>query len=205
MVKYGQCPRCKNLDERCDDCNGINHFGRVETLATYLRKMNKDLVIRTSIIASTVAYLIAFYPGYENITNTTAKLLSVVSSWYLGVAPAYFSDYVIFNFKEITPLKLSPECSGLTVITIFIIVIWLIQNVSLRSRIEAFIFVPILYFANVIRLLMAVIIGDKINVSALSVYHGTVGQLFIFVVLVTCFMIFISFRRDNILRQTPTK
>ncbi len=182
MMKYCQCKCYKNLGK-------------------HLRKVSKDLAIRTLVIMSTVAYLIAFYPGYESVTNMTAKLLSVVSSWYLGVAPAYFNDYVIFNFKEITPLKLSPECSGLTVITIFVIVVWLIPNVSLRSRIGAFVFIPILYFANIIRLLMAVIIGDKINVSTLSIYHGTVGQLFIFAMLVVCFMIFIKFQRDDTLKK----
>lgn len=204
MVKYGQCMSCKNMNKSCGDCNGINHLERVETITTYLRKINKDLAIRISVIASIVAYMIAFYPGYEGITNTTARLLSVVSSWYLGVVPAYFNDYVIFNFKEITPLKLSPECSGLTVVIIFIIVVWLIPNVRLKNRIYALVFVPILYFANIIRLLMAVIIGDKINVNALSIYHGTVGQLFIFVMLIACFMIFIKFQRSNIPQQMPT-
>ncbi len=202
MMKYDQCMSCKNTNKTCDNCDGITNLERMETFTSNLRKMSKDLAIRTLVIMSTVAYLIAFYPGYESVTNMTAKLLSVVSSWYLGVAPAYFNDYVIFNFKEITPLKLSPECSGLTVITIFIIVVWLIPNVSLRSRIGAFVFIPILYFANIIRLLMAVIIGDKINVNTLSIYHGTVGQLFIFTVLVICFMVFIKLQRGDTLQKT---
>lgn len=153
--------------------------------------------IRSIVLLILVGYIVTFYPSYKDLTSLTVSSLAIVSSLYIGVIPVHGTNDIFFNFNGITPLIVSPECSGLTVITVFTAIVWLVPGISIKRRIYALLLIPVLFAVNVLRLLMAVIIGDKINVNALSIYHGTLGQLFIFVAMISCFVIFMALNRKD--------
>lgn len=161
--------------------------------------------IRSIVLLMLAGYIIASYPNYETLTSLTVASLAMVSSLYIGVIPIHESNSIFFNFNGITPLIVSPECSGLTVITVFTAIVWLVPCVSIKRRTYALLLIPVLFAINVSRLLIAVIIGDKFSVDALSVYHGTLGQLFIFVTMIMCFAIFMKLGRSEDAKLSYTK
>jgi exosortase/archaeosortase family protein len=158
--------------------------------------MKKETILRLSIIIFLILLLINFYPEYDLLTNITVKLLAIVSSLYFGFIPIYSKNTIFYNFESITPIVVSPECSGLFVIFVFLFVVWLVPNVSIKNRLYAFGLVPILFFGNILRLFIAIVVGDKFNTDALQIYHGTIGQLFIFIILISCFIMFTNFNKN---------
>lgn len=160
--------------------------------------MKKENIIRGFVLAVMIGIIVYFYPKYDILTNFTVKVVVLLSSLYLGIVPAYYENNIFYNFHgSTTTLTISPECTGLFVILMFLSVVWVVPNVSLKNRIYAFIFAPIIYLSNIIRLLIAVIIGDKMNTDALVLFHGTAGQLFIFLVLIGCFVVFINSNKKD--------
>lgn len=158
--------------------------------------MKKNTIFRVLILLILVSLLAYFYPKYDILTNLTIEILVVMSSLYFGIMPSYYENIIFYNFGNITPIIVSPECSGLFIIFVFLFVVWLVPNVSIKNRLYAFMLIPILFFGNILRLFIAIIIGDKFNTDALQIYHGTIGQLFIFVILISCFIIFTNFNKE---------
>lgn len=159
--------------------------------------MKNEIYLRVAVITSISWLIVYFSPKYDYLTNYTTKLLAILSYYIIGVVPGYYQNSIIFNFGVLTPMSVSPECSGLIAILVFLMVIWLVPNASLKSRIYAFALVPIIYFSNIFRLLVAVAIGNKFGVEPVTLYHATIGQLFTFVMLISCFIIFIKFSRNT--------
>lgn len=159
--------------------------------------MNKERILRVSVITTLILLILYFYPKYDILTNLTIKILAISSSLYFGIVPIYYGNTIFLNFGNITPLVVSPECSGIFLIFVFLLVVWFVPNIDIKNRLYAFMLVPIIISSNIIRLLVAIIIGDKFNTDVLRLYHGTIGQLFIFVVLIGCFIIFINYSKEN--------
>jgi exosortase/archaeosortase family protein len=151
-------------------------------------KLNEKYV-RTSAIMLIISTIIWFYPRYDMLTSTTVKSVAVLSTYIIGVVPAYSNNTIMYNFGGMT---VSPECSGVIMMFVFLIVVWFIPNLSLITRIGGIILVPILYVTNILRLLIAVEIGNIYGATAVTVFHATIGQLFSFVILVGCFIMFLK-------------
>jgi exosortase/archaeosortase family protein len=167
--------------------------------------MKKDSAIKISVILTLIVYLVIFYPNYSYLTDNTVKLLAIASSYFVGVTPVYYQNNIFVNFGTITPIIVSPECSAIIAMAVFLIVVCLVPNVSLKSRVYAFTLVPIIYFTNLFRLLLGIVIGNKFGVNSMILYHATVGQVFTFIVLVTCFIIFVRFNKHHDIASHKTE
>lgn len=163
----------------------------------YISNIKKELWLRMLIITILTSLIIIFYPKYEILTNITVMILSILSGFFIGTTPIFYQNNLILNLDSITPIVVSPECSGLFILIIFLLVIWLVPNISIKSRFFSFLLIPILFFSNIIRLLFAVIIGDKFGVESLIFYHATIGQIFIFVIMVYCFILVVKYNDMN--------
>jgi exosortase/archaeosortase family protein len=168
--------------------------------------MKNEKYLRISVVLSLILLILVFYPKYENLTSNTVKTLAIGSSYIIGVIPSYQQNTIFYNFKDIiTPISVSPECSGLLAMFVFLIVVWLVPDVSIKNRILAFILTPIIYFSNILRLLIAVIIGNSFGSDSVVLYHATIGQLFSFIMLIICFIIFINFSKNKNLNEEDLK
>src|SRR4030065_999687 len=122
--------------------------------------MKKETIFRLLVIFILTSLLVYFYPEYDLLTNITVKVLAIISSLYIGVIPSYYENNIFYNFGNITPIIVSPECSGLFIIFVFLFVVWLVPNTTIKTRLYAFLLIPILFFSNVLRLFVAVVLGD---------------------------------------------
>ncbi len=170
----------------------------------YIFNIKKELWIRILIITILISLIIIFYPKYEILTNITVMMLSILSEFFIGTTPIFYQNNLILNLGSITPIVVSPECSGLFILIIFLLVVWLIPNISIKSRFFSFLLIPILFFSNIIRLLFAVIIGDKFGVESLIFYHATIGQIFIFIIMIYCFILIIKYNDTQSIYRITT-
>lgn len=156
-------------------------------------KIKKTDYIRLMVLIGTTIFLILSYPDFEPIPEITAEAAAIVMTIYFGVTPIVYENNIFLDMHNmIYPMTVSPECSGITVVILFIIVIFLIPGISLKHRLYSFFFIIPLYLANVLRIVSSVIIGDNTNMEILAWYHGTVGQLLIFLAMIVTFAIFLK-------------
>lgn len=156
----------------------------------------KNNIIRISILALLVIYIIAEYPHYTSIVNLTMLGVVTIMGLYYGVKPAYIDNNLLFKIDDgMHVAHISPECSGVTVMALFLIVIFLVPDVDLRYRFFGLLLLPILFLANTLRIVFDVILSN--NADTLIFLHATAGQLFIFIVMVMCFIIFIKISKKR--------
>lgn len=159
--------------------------------------MKNEAYLRASVILTFILFVIYFYP-YDYLTTYTTRSVAVLSLFFIDVVPSYYQNYIFFNFGTITPVSISPECSGLIAIIVFLFVVWLVPNMSLKNRVYAFALIPVIYFSNIVRILVGIIIANKFGADSLIIYHATMGQIFIFVVLIVCFITFVKFNENTV-------
>lgn len=158
-----------------------------------LLKIKKADYIRLIVLVGIATFLILSYPDFEPIPNITAKAAAIVMTFYFGVTPVVYENHILLDMHSmIYPMTVSPECSGVTVVALFIIVIFLIPDINIKHRLYSFFFIIPLYLANVLRIVSSVIVGDNTNIETLAWYHGTVGQLFIFLAMIVTFAMFLK-------------
>ena len=158
-----------------------------------LLKIKKTDCIRLIVLVGIVTFLILSYPGFEPIPEITAGAAAIVMTIYFGVTPTVYENHIFLDMhNNIYPMTVSPECSGIIVVALFIIVIFLIPDISLKHRFYSFFFAIPLYLANVLRIVSSVIVGDNTNIETLAWYHGTIGQLLIFLAMIVIFAIFLK-------------
>ena len=157
-----------------------------------LKIKNTDY-IRLIVLIGITAFLILSYPSFEPIPEITAESAAIVMTIYFGITPTVYQNHIFLDMHNmIYPMTVSPECSGITVVALFIIVIFLIPGISLKHRFYSFFFTVPLYLANVLRIVSSVIVGDITNIETLVLYHGTIGQLLIFLAMIVIFAIFLK-------------
>lgn len=156
-------------------------------------QIKRDGYIRIMVLISIAMFLILSYPDFEPIPRITAKAAAIIMTLYFGTTPIAHENHIFLDINNmIYPMIVSPECSGITVIALFIIVIFLIPNINLKHRFYSFLLAIPLYFANVLRIVSSVIVGDSTNIEILAWYHGTIGQLLIFLAMIISFAIFLK-------------
>lgn len=154
---------------------------------------NKDTIIRGFVLSAIVIYIIAAYPKYDPFPNLTGTLMSWILSFYLDDIPMAFRNYILVRQDDVRyGLLISPECSGLLVMLVFIIVVFMTPGLKLRHRFYSIFFIPILFIANSIRVATGVIFADLTNMNNLTVYHASIGQILMFVVMIGTYIVFLK-------------
>jgi exosortase/archaeosortase family protein len=154
--------------------------------------MKLDKIVRICILISLVYILTYQFPGYETFTTSSTAILAYIIGLYTGVTPVHYDNIILLHIdNELISLIVSSECSGLITLVLFIITIFMLPNIEMKHRLYSFIFLPILYFANISRILLEVIIGDYISISAMSIFHMIIGQILYFSILITCYIAFL--------------
>ncbi len=156
-------------------------------------KINKDTLIRATVILFISGYFLLTFPNFEPFPQKTAQLAAMLLSLYAGVTPVYHDNHIFVNlYDRISVVNISPECSGVILLSVFALVIFITPLIKLQHRFYALLFLPLILVANVFRIVTGIIIGDYTSLEVLLLYHSSFGQVFIFIVLITSFIWFLK-------------
>jgi exosortase/archaeosortase family protein len=92
--------------------------------------------------------------------------------------------------------ELSSECCGLILFAMFFIAVFLVPNFSYKHRLIAVFFIPVIFLGNILRIAFGVIIGYHFSADASIFFHDTFGQMFIFVWVIVCFLLWLKITKN---------
>jgi exosortase/archaeosortase family protein len=155
-----------------------------------------DIAIRASLILLSVAYLIVGFPSYEPLP----KITSNADAFFLntiGVHTINEGRFLIVSFPEANRIyELSSECCGLILFAMFFIAVFLVPNFSYKHRFIAVLFLPLIFFGNIFRIALGIIIGYHFSADASVFFHDTFGQILIFVWVIICFLLWLKITKN---------
>ena len=155
-----------------------------------------DIAIRASLILLCVAYLIAGFPSYEPLSKITSNADAFVLNT-IGVHTVNEGRYLVVAFPQVSRIyELSSECCGLILFAMFFIAVFLVPNFSYKHRLVAVLFLPIIFFGNIVRIALGVLIGYHVSADASVFFHDTFGQIFIFIWVIVCFLLWLKITRN---------
>lgn len=158
-----------------------------------MMKINRDKLIRTTVILLIGGYFLLTFPNFEPFPQITTQLVAIVLSLYIGVTPVYHDNHIFLNlYDQISVINISPECSGVILLSVFALVMFITPHIKLWHRFCALLFLPLILLANVFRIVSGIIIGDYTSVEILLLYHSSFGQVFIFLVVIASFIWFLK-------------
>lgn len=152
--------------------------------------MNKENIVRIGVIGAIVSWLIFAYPIYNPFQKITISALKFFLT-LIKIKTTNVQNYIVVQFSDIKIFKLSIECAGVVLIAIFLIGIFITPNIQFMIRLLGLLFVPIIFLANIARIMMTIIVADYSPKISIFV-HNSVGQLFILGVAVICYVYFIK-------------
>ena len=163
-------------------------------------RLDHSFWIKSLVILLMLLYLITrfpyFYPFPETTGWSTAQVLTL-----LGMQAISVENLLIVQGLPV--MEVSAECSGVVLMIIFMLVIFLIPGIKLSHRMGSVFFIPVLYFGNIIRLTIDTLAGLKFGPEALVFFHDTLGQVFIFFWTIMLYIIWLRLF-DNFPREKRT-
>jgi exosortase/archaeosortase family protein len=156
--------------------------------------MKKDNIIILTVILLICLYLLLKYPEYKPLPEITAKGVSYILGPFFGFQPLTYNNIILLNLENrFITLTISPECSGILIISIFIFVIFITPKLKLKHKFLSLLFVPLIILLNIIRIALGVVVGTKMSsTEILLIFHNSFGQVFIFFVLIIVYIIFLK-------------
>jgi exosortase/archaeosortase family protein len=155
-----------------------------------------DIAIRTSLIVTVVAYLIVGFPSYEPLP----KITSNADAFFLntiGMQTITEGRFLVVSFPEVNRIyELSSECCGLLLFAMFLIAVFVVPSFSYKHRLIAVLFLPLIFFGNIFRIALGIIIGYHFSADASVFFHDTFGQIFIFIWVIACFLIWLKITKN---------
>ncbi|MBU1940647.1 MAG: archaeosortase/exosortase family protein [Candidatus Thermoplasmatota archaeon] len=151
-----------------------------------------SLIIRGCILGACFLYVILAFPLYKPLPQITAYLNAQLLQ-LLHISAVAVDNLIVVSFPEVTRIyELSSECSGLVLYIMFLVGIFIVPAFSLRHRLIALGFVPLLFFGNTLRVLAGVMVGYHFSAESSEFFHDTFGQIIIFSWVLVCFIIWLK-------------
>jgi exosortase/archaeosortase family protein len=173
-----------------------NLMGRVKALAglalAYVRKVKPDTAYRLTALLLIAVYLATAYPHFSPIPEITAKVTAGAIS-LLGYNVTNYKNILIIDFFN--PVKISSECSGVILALAFILTIQLVPHIPIPARLTSLLLIPFVFFGNILRIILAVIIGLKVSAQAMILYHDSLSQVLIFFWAISIYIVWLKLHR----------
>jgi exosortase/archaeosortase family protein len=84
----------------------------------------------------------------------------------------------------------------------FLVGVFIAPGFSLRHRLFALAFLPVLFLGNVVRIMLGVLAGVHFSADASIFFHNTFGQVLIFFWVLICFIVWLkvtdNFPKDSL-------
>lgn len=155
--------------------------------------IDMDRAVRCIVIGLVLGIIVIGYPGYEPVPQITAKLTAYILGCFIGAAPAVHGNIVFLKINnDITALDISPECSALVAMLVFISVMFITPGIKLKHRLYSLLLVPVLYAVNLFRITSETFVGSISNIRIMSIYHVGVGQIVFFSAMILLYIGFLK-------------
>jgi exosortase/archaeosortase family protein len=155
-----------------------------------------DIAIRTGLILACIAYLIIGFPSYEPLPKITSNADAVFLNT-IGIRTVDEGRFLVVSFPTTDRIyELSSECCGLILFAMYFIAIFLVPNFSFKHRFIAVLILPLIFFGNIVRIALGIVIGCFFSVDASVFFHDTFGQFLIFMWVIVCFMLWLKLTRN---------
>lgn len=155
-----------------------------------------DIAIRTALILVCIAYLIVGFPSYEPLPKITSNANALFLNT-IGVHTVNEGRFLVVSFPTTDRIyELSSECCGLILFAMYFIAIFLVPNFSYKHRFIAVLFLPLIFFGNIFRIALGIIIGYHFSVDASVFFHDTFGQILIFIWVILCFLLWLKITKN---------
>jgi exosortase/archaeosortase family protein len=155
-----------------------------------------DIAIRASLILLCIAYLIIGFPSYEPLPKVTSNADAVFLNT-VGLHTVNEGRFLVVSFPEANRIyELSSECCGLILFAMFFIAVFLVPNFSYKHRLIAVLFIPLIFFGNILRIALGIIIGYHFSPEASVFFHDTFGQILIFIWVIVCFLVWLKITKN---------
>jgi exosortase/archaeosortase family protein len=155
-----------------------------------------DIAIRASLILVCIAYLIVGFPTYEPLP----KITSSADAFFLntiGINTVNSGRFMVVSFPQADRIyELSSECCGLILFAMYFIAIIVVPDFSYKHRFIAVLLLPLLFFGNIFRIALGIVIGYHISADASVFFHDTFGQILIFVWVILCFLLWLKITKN---------
>ncbi|MDP2666010.1 MAG: exosortase/archaeosortase family protein [Candidatus Diapherotrites archaeon] len=150
------------------------------TSTSSFREQGKNILkwgIVLLVVGGILAYAVLEFPYYYPFPELTSWLAAIILN-LIGVFSAPWGNYLVV--EGLPPLEVSAECSGVVLMLIFPLTIFLMPVFPLTHRVASLLFVPFLFLGNTLRIVADVLVGLQFSPEALILHHDSVGQVMIF-------------------------
>lgn len=159
-------------------------------------KVKWDRIILLVVFLCIGIFLIFGYPSYSPLPELTATSTAWMLSG-IGIDSIADGNHLVVSYLDYDrPFELSPECGGIILFSMFIIGIFLIPGFDIKHKLSALLFVPILFFGNIIRIVLGIVVGYKYSINAAVLFHNSIGQVLMFLVIIVCYVIWLKATRN---------
>lgn len=156
-------------------------------------KTDIDKIVRLAVLCFLLGIFIIGYPNYFPIPQITALLTAKILGCFIGASPIVSQNSVLLSINnDIVSLDISPECSALIAMLLFISVMFITPGIKLKHRLYSLLFIPILYFVNLLRITFEVFVGTRFNIEAMSLFHAGIGQIMFFSTMILLYIGFLK-------------
>lgn len=161
------------------------------------------LWVKLLVIGLILFYLITNFPDFKPFPEITAFLVAYILGFF-GVIAVNWGHLLVV--EGLPGLEVSAECSGIILMMIFPLTIFLIPSVKIGHRLASLAFIPVLFLGNIIRITVDVLIGIHYSTDLLIFFHDTIGQVFIFFWAIGLYLIWLrmfnNFPKEKVPRVT---
>lgn len=162
--------------------------------------MNKSIIIRISVISLILLWIIFSYPNFYPIPELTTKSMQYSLS-LLNIDSLAYNKYLVADMNGLNKIfSISWECAGLILYSIFIIGAFMFPKIPMKLRFMSILFIPLLFIANIFRMILSVITAKYINADFSVIFHNSIGQILIFGLAIAIFISWIKASNKYILK-----
>ena len=144
------------------------------------------------VVASIAAYALYTYPRFYPFPELTSLGVGSLLR-FANLEAVSAGRYLVVTFKNVSqPLAISGECAGIIIMLVYMGVIFISPYFSLTHKFSAMVVIPLILLGNIIRIFIAVLLGHYVSVNTMLAFHNSVGNVFMFVWAIVCYLLWLS-------------
>lgn len=156
-----------------------------------------DKTIVGLVLASLIAYTVFTYPAFPPLPRLTRLVVGGLLN-QVGIQAAQFKTQLVVDFgRSSQAVAISADCSGAIILLVFLFVIFISPYFTIAQKFLSFWLIPLVWAGNVVRIFLAVLLGRWANIDAMLAFHNTVGNVFMFMWAIICYMLWLKMIGQN--------
>lgn len=140
-----------------------------------------------------LSFVILSYTENDFLSELTTQWVAAVLSYFVGIIPATAGNILFLKMDDhIVPILITFGCTGFMFISVYTLIMFVMPGISLKHRFISLLLLPFIYLSNIARIVVGIMLGVHTNVRLMSLFHDTVGQVFVFIFMAGMLLIFLN-------------